>query len=88
MPTIRCRMTDCVNWEEGYCSASRINIDDEGLCLTYSSYHEAVDEGIEDVTDWEDDVEEEEEEEEDLLAMDDDFDDASVIRGRRRWNDW
>ena len=37
MPIVRCRMTDCVNWDEGYCSAARINIDDEGVCLTYST---------------------------------------------------
>ena len=30
MPVVRCRMADCVNWDEDYCSAARINIDEEG----------------------------------------------------------
>ena len=81
---IRCRMTDCVNWDEGYCSASRISIDDEGVCLTYSSLEEHLDD-FESTEEWEE--EEEEEEEEELLA-DDESDDDVVIRGRRRWNDW
>lgn len=86
MPTVRCRMTDCVHWDEGYCSANRISIDDEGVCLTYSGFEETLDEYEEDST-WVDEEEDEDEEDESAL-VEDDYDDDSVIRGRRRWDDW
>ena len=87
MPTVRCRMADCVHWDENYCTANRINIDDEGLCLTYSSLDEALDD-LEQDDDWEDDLEDDEEEE--VLADDaeEDYEDESSVRGRRRWEDW
>lgn len=85
MPIIRCRMSDCVNWDDEYCSAARISIDDEGVCLTYSAYEEVVAD-FEDEAGWDED---EEEEEDELADVDESFDDDDVvIRGRRRWNDW
>jgi hypothetical protein len=78
-------MTDCVNWDEGFCSASRISIDDEGVCLTYSGFEESLEE-FEDEVVWEEEAEEEEEEEQ--PALEDDYEDDVVIRGRRRWDDW
>ena len=85
MPIVRCRMTDCVNWDEGYCSAARINIDDEGVCLTYSTLDDSVEE-IEREPEWE---AEEEAPEEDLAGLEDETEEEDVvIRGRRRWDDW
>jgi hypothetical protein len=79
-------MTDCVNWDEGYCSASRINIDDEGVCLTYATIDDPV-EVLEQEPEWEPDGEEEADE--DLIGVDDEAQDEDlVIRGRRRWDDW
>jgi hypothetical protein len=79
-------MTDCVNWDEGYCSASRINIDDEGVCLTYATIDDPV-EVLEQEPEWEPDGEEETDE--DLIGVDDEAQDEDlVIRGRRRWDDW
>ena len=86
MAVVRCRMTDCVNWDEGYCSAARINIDDEGVCLTYVTIDDPV-EVLEQEPEWE--PEEEEETDEHLLGTDDEEDDEDlVIRGRRRWAEW
>ena len=85
MAVVRCRMTDCVNWEEGYCSAARINIDDEGVCLTYATIDDPV-ESHEQEPDWE--PEAEEEADEDLLGVDEEEDEDLVIRGRRRWAEW
>lgn len=89
MPTIRCRMTDCVNWDEGYCSANRINIDDEGVCLTYAVFEEVLD-AYEEEPEWDEEpvAEDEEEEEEEASAMPDDYEDDKLIRGRRRWDEW
>lgn len=87
MPVVRCRMTDCVNWDDGYCAASRISIDDEGVCLTYSVFEEVLDEEEEVQEEWEEEAAESEEEEEELLVADEDEDDG-VIRGRRRWDEW
>lgn len=86
MAVVRCRMTDCVNWDEGYCSAARINIDDEGVCLTYATIDDPVEE-IEQEPDWEPVTEGEVDV--DLLDVDDeDGEEDLVIRGRRRWDDW
>ena len=85
MAVVRCRMTDCVNWDEGYCSATRINIDDEGVCLTYATIDDPV-EVHEREPDWE--PEAEEETDEDLLGADEEEDEDRVIRGRRHWGDW
>lgn len=86
MAVVRCRMTDCVNWDQGYCSAARINIDDEGVCLTYATIDEPVEEN-EQEPEWEPEVEEEADEE--LIGGDDEeTEDDRVIRGRRRWDDW
>jgi hypothetical protein len=78
-------MTDCVNWDEGYCSAARINIDDEGVCLTYATIDDPV-EVHEQEPEWE--PEAEEETDVDLLEDDEPEDEDLVIRGRRRWNEW
>lgn len=86
MAVVRCRMTDCVNWDEGYCSASRINIDDEGVCLTYATIDDPT-EVLEQETEWEADADEEAGEGM-LDAEEDSQDDDLVIRGRRRWSDW
>lgn len=86
MAVVRCRMTDCVNWDEGYCSAARINIDDGGVCLTYATLDDPLEEH-EQEPEWE--IEAEDEASEDLLDVDDEEgDDELVIRGRRRWDDW
>ena len=86
IPIVRCRMTDCVNWDEGYCSAARINIDDEGICLTYSTLSDWVEE-IEQEPEWE--PEEEDGPEEDMAGLEDETEEEDVvIRGRRRWDDW
>lgn len=85
MPVVRCRMADCVNWDEDYCSAARINIDEEGVCLTYSSIDDSV-AVIDQDEEWDSEVEEEEE---DLIDLDDDDeDDDVVLRGRKSWSDW
>ncbi len=85
MPVIRCRMADCVNWDEDYCSAARINIDEEGVCLTYSTIDDSV-AAIDQDEEWDTEVEEEEE---DLIDLDDDDeDDDVVLRGRKSWSDW
>ena len=86
MAVVRCRMTDCVNWDENYCSAARINIDDEGVCLTYATIDDPV-QVHEQEPDWEPEAEEEDADE-DLLAVDEEEDEDRVIRGRRRWADW
>ncbi len=85
MAVVRCRMTDCVNWDEGYCSAARINIDDEGVCLTYATIDDPV-EAHEQEPEWEPEVEEDAGA--DLLEDDEPNDEDLVIRGRRRWNEW
>lgn len=85
MAVVRCRMTDCVNWDEGYCSAARINIDDEGVCLTYATIDDPV-QVHEQEPDWE--TEADDEADEDLLVVDEDEDEDRVIRGRRSWTDW
>lgn len=87
MPIIRCRMTDCVNWDDGYCAASRISIDDEGVCLTYSVFEEVLDE-YETEPEWEEEEPVEEEEESEVVAEDEAYDDDKLIRGRRRWDEW
>lgn len=85
MPVVRCRMADCVNWDEDYCSAARINIDEEGVCLTYSTIDDTV-AVIDQDEEWDT---EPEEEEEDLIDLDDDDDDDDVVlRGRKSWSDW
>lgn len=85
MAVVRCRMTDCVNWDEGYCSAARINIDDEGVCLTYATIDDPVEaQGQE--PEWEPEVEDESDA--DLLEVDEPEDEELVIRGRRRWDEW
>ncbi|MEZ4770942.1 MAG: hypothetical protein R2844_21305 [Caldilineales bacterium] len=78
-------MADCVNWDEDYCSAARINIDEEGVCLTYATIDDSVA-----VIDQDEDLDTEvEEEEEDLIDLDDDDeDDDVVLRGRKSWSDW
>lgn len=85
MAVVRCRMTDCVNWDEGYCSAARINIDDEGVCLTYATIDDPV-QVHEHEPDWE--TEADDEADEDLLVVDEEEDEDRVIRGRRSWTDW
>ncbi len=70
-----------------YCSAARINIDDEGVCLTYATIDDPVQvHEQEHEPDWE--PEADEEADEDMLAVDEEEDDDRVIRGRRRWADW
>ncbi|MCB0204084.1 MAG: hypothetical protein KDI55_01355 [Anaerolineae bacterium] len=82
-------MADCVNWDDDYCSAARINIDDEGVCLTYSTIDDNV-VAIDPDEEW--DIESDEEE--DLIDLDedddddDDDDDDVVLRGRKSWSDW
>jgi hypothetical protein len=59
-----CKMADCVNWDNGLCSAEEIRIDREGYCATYEEIPEEVTDEldlpahVEDLT-WDDDEEEE-----------------------------
>ncbi|MEA3337655.1 MAG: DUF1540 domain-containing protein [Chloroflexota bacterium] len=92
MPTVRCLMTDCVHWDDGYCSARRVAIDDEGLCRTFESFEEALDDKE---MVWESDSDEQDDQR-NVVSLDeefaddynDDFDDHGVIRGRRDWDEW
>jgi hypothetical protein len=60
-----CKLADCVNWDNGLCSAEEIRIDREGYCATYEEIpEEAVDEM--DLPAHVEDLNWEEEEEEDL----------------------
>ena len=85
MAVVRCRMTDCVNWDEGCCSATRINIDDEGVCLTYATIDDPV-EAAEQEPEWEPEIEDDSAD--DALGEDETDDEEPVIRGRRRWDEW
>ena len=49
MPPIRCRYSDCLNIEEGFCAAGSIELDPEDGCLTYEPTGEIQ------VADWGDD---------------------------------
>jgi len=59
-----CKLADCVNWDNGLCSAEEIRIDREGYCATYEEIpEEVIDEldlppHVEDLT-WEDEEDEE-----------------------------
>jgi len=59
---IFCKLTDCINWDNGLCSAEEIQIDRQGYCATYEEIpEEAVDELDLDIhdedLDWEDEEE-------------------------------
>ena len=71
MPRIRCRYSDCVYLEDGFCGANSVDLDPDEGCLTYMRIGD-VPEG----EDWEpDDMEEFWEEEDDPLYLDDEDDD-------------
>jgi hypothetical protein len=59
-----CKLADCVNWDNGLCSAEEIRIDREGYCAAYEEIpEEVVDEmdvpvHVEDLS-WEDEEDEE-----------------------------
>lgn len=74
MTKIVCRASDCINWDDGLCSAEKIVYDPDQGCLTYEPLEEIVDE--EEI--WDDDLLEEDEEEEDL-EWDDELDDEAVV---------
>ena len=70
MPRIRCHYVDCINLEERYCGASRIEIEPEDGCLTYAQFDAVATE------DWdEEDLEEMLEDDDESLYSDDDLDD-------------
>lgn len=68
MPPIRCHYSDCLNIEEGFCTAGSIELDPEDGCLTYEPTGEVP------VEDWadEDSYDEYWEESDDLLYDDED----------------
>jgi hypothetical protein len=39
---VYCKLADCVNWDNGLCSAEEIRIDREGYCATYEEIPEEV----------------------------------------------
>jgi len=94
-----CKLADCVNWDNGLCSAEEIRIDREGYCATYEEIPEETgDESeapvrAEDMT-WEDDEDDDLEIEElgkgDWEDLDDDDEDENEDGDRDdedRWTD-
>jgi hypothetical protein len=92
-----CKLADCVNWDNGLCSAEEIRIDREGYCATYEEIpEESSDEidlpvRVEDLS-WED--EEEEDLEIDELGEgdwaadeDEEEEDEEVLDDEDRWSD-
>lgn len=70
MPRIRCHYIDCVFLEDGYCSATTVELDPDVGCMTYSRSSD-----VDSNNGWEDDEEELEEWEEiddEELWLDDD----------------
>lgn len=55
MARIRCHYVDCFFIDDGYCGATRIELDPDAGCLTYRPEEEVteVDEDEEMVDDWE-----------------------------------
>ncbi|MBE9524634.1 MAG: DUF1540 domain-containing protein [Chloroflexi bacterium] len=68
MPRIRCLYLSCIHLEDNYCSASRIEIDPDEGCLTFSQLGDA-DENI-----WDDDLDGSEEWDDGASTNDNDFD--------------
>ncbi len=94
-----CKLADCVNWDNGLCSAEEIRIDREGYCATYEEIpEEAVDEmdlpaHVEDLS-WDDEEEEDLEIEElgegdweDMDEEEDEEDEEGVLDDEDRWSD-
>ncbi len=94
-----CKLADCINWDNGLCSAEEIRIDREGYCATYEEIpEEAVDEldlpaHVEDLN-WEEEEEEELELEElgegewkDLDEEDEDEEESEEPSAEDRWPD-
>ena len=91
MTKILCPLSDCGNWDDGFCSAETIRLSEEGYCLTYEEVGQVeadttddqwgdddLDLDLDEDEDWmdEDDAEDEEEEDDDW-ADDTDDDDVS-----------
>jgi hypothetical protein len=69
MPPIRCHYSDCINIEEGFCTAGSIELDVEDGCLTYEPSGEIPVEGWEEEGGYDDDFWEDED---DLIYDDED----------------
>ena len=72
---IICRATDCIFWEDKFCTSDEIIYDPEEGCLTYEVLDDLVDLD-EDDEEWEDDElidDDEEDEDEDLWDEDEDL---------------
>jgi hypothetical protein len=61
-----CKLADCVNWDNGLCSADEIRIDREGYCATYEEIPEEASDEMDLPSHTTEDVNWEDEEEEDL----------------------
>jgi hypothetical protein len=96
---VLCKLADCVNWDNGLCSAEEIRIDREGYCATYEEIPEETGDEIdlpvraEDLT-WEDEEDEDLEIEElgegkwqDLDEDEDDEAEESDGDDEDRWTD-
>jgi hypothetical protein len=55
MTQIICRVTACVFWEQGVCSAEQIEYELDDGCLTFQDMGDLELEGEDDDLDWEDD---------------------------------
>jgi hypothetical protein len=69
MTRIICRANDCINWDDGVCTADKIVYDPDQGCLTY----QLLDASLEGAEDWDDDFLDAEEDE---LEWDDDLDEV------------
>ena len=93
-----CKLADCVNWDNGLCSAEEIRIDREGYCATYEEIPEESDDELDlpvradDLT-WEDEEDDDLEIEElghedwDDLEDEDEDEDEDDDLDDDRWND-
>ena len=52
MTRVRCRQSECIFWEEGFCTAEEIELDPEQGCLTLEELEDIV---VDDEEDWEED---------------------------------
>lgn len=67
MPRIRCKYTDCIFLDDGYCSAAAVELDPDTGCATYSPSENASED-----EDWNEDEELDEWEEGDVDEDEDD----------------
>ena len=74
MTKILCPLSDCGNWDDGFCGAETIRLSEEGYCLTYEEVGQVEADATDDQ--WEDDdLDLDLDEDEDLMDEDDIEDD-------------